>query len=61
MERNAYEDDFLDSVENVESSIQLTSEQQVAVDEIVSDLNLKTFKTRLLSGVTGSGKTEVYF
>ena len=61
VERNAYEDDFLDSVENVESSIQLTSEQQVAVDEIVSDLNLKTFKTRLLSGVTGSGKTEVYF
>ena len=29
--------------------------------KLVQDLNKKAFHTRLLSGVTGSGKTEVYF
>jgi primosomal protein N' (replication factor Y) len=37
----------------------LTAEQRVAVDKIGAELG-KGFKTFLLSGVTGSGKTEVY-
>ncbi|MCB1115853.1 MAG: DEAD/DEAH box helicase family protein, partial [Chlamydiia bacterium] len=36
----------------------LKGEQQEALDNILSHLN--TFKTHLIHGVTGSGKTEVY-
>ena len=61
IERVAYEDDFLDSAESVDHRIELTDEQMVAVTEISQDLNKKAFHTRLLCGVTGSGKTEVYF
>jgi primosomal protein N' (replication factor Y) len=61
IERVAYEDDFLDSAESVDHTIELTDEQKVAVTEISLDLNKKAFHTRLLCGVTGSGKTEVYF
>ena len=61
IERVAYEDDFLDSAETVDHTIELTDEQKVAVTEISLDLNKKAFHTRLLCGVTGSGKTEVYF
>ncbi|MAK46142.1 MAG: primosomal protein N' [Opitutae bacterium] len=61
VERVAYEDESPDSSMKVPSNIQLTTEQKKAASEIIDDLNLKTFKTRLLSGVTGSGKTEVYF
>ena len=61
IERVAYEDDFLDSAETVDHTIELTEEQKVAATEISLDLNKKTFHTRLLCGVTGSGKTEVYF
>lgn len=39
------------------SSIQLNSEQQKAVDEIT---HTQAYKTILLHGITGSGKTEVY-
>lgn len=61
VERVAYEDEFLDSAEQVDQSIKLTDEQNIAVEEICCDLDTYKFKTRLLSGVTGSGKTEVYF
>ncbi|MDA7757457.1 primosomal protein N' [Opitutales bacterium] len=61
VERVAYEDEFLDSAEQVDQSIKLTDEQNIAVEEICRDLDTYKFKTRLLSGVTGSGKTEVYF
>ena len=39
----------------------LTSEQEAAVKEIYVAINSKQNKTFLLHGVTGSGKTEVYF
>ncbi len=61
VERVAYEDDFLDSADHVITKIELTKEQEAAVSEISQDLKEKSFITRLLSGVTGSGKTEVYF
>lgn len=40
--------------------IELNEEQQKAVDKIVSDYDKEEFKTYLIHGVTGSGKTEVY-
>ncbi len=38
----------------------LHAQQQSALDAISGPLNLSTFQTFLLHGVTGSGKTEVY-
>lgn len=38
----------------------LTGEQKVALDKIVADIEANNFRTHLLYGVTGSGKTEVY-
>jgi len=43
------------------SDIQLTSEQNQALTTIRSSLKTEEFETHLLHGVTGSGKTEVYF
>jgi primosomal protein N' (replication factor Y) len=41
-------------------SLLLTKQQQNVVDEVLSVLNQNKFKTFLLHGVTGSGKTQVY-
>ncbi len=38
----------------------LTDAQQLALDELTAALERRTFARRLLFGVTGSGKTEVY-
>jgi len=38
----------------------LTGEQQLALDRITSSVDRDEFKTFLLFGITGSGKTEVY-
>ncbi len=40
---------------------QLTGEQQQAVDAVSGALQRNSFEAHLLHGVTGSGKTEVYF
>lgn len=40
--------------------VKLTSEQQAAADELVRKIG-NGFRVTLLNGVTGSGKTEVYF
>jgi len=39
----------------------LSDEQQIAADHIIVKQRLGTHQTILLEGVTGSGKTEVYF
>ncbi len=58
--RSAY-DDELAKCEVVSGEVPvLNDEQSVAFADISADLDSKSFKTRLLYGVTGSGKTEVY-
>ena len=39
----------------------LSDEQQRAADALIADVAARSFKPTLLDGVTGSGKTEVYF
>ncbi len=42
------------------AKVDLTDEQQVATDALISGVASKAYGTTLLKGVTGSGKTEVY-
>ena len=42
-------------------SVQLNAEQQNAADKIGCDINAGGFSVNVLDGVTGSGKTQVYF
>jgi len=44
----------------LQADLKLNSEQQVALDEILSALREQRHDTFLMRGVTGSGKTEVY-
>ena len=60
VERKAYDDEFEDFQGKVRSEITLTPQQSKAAKEIIADLKNKQFGVRLLLGVTGSGKTEVY-
>lgn len=56
-------DTHLDSTavpEWTKQQVDLTQDQLHAVAKIVSDMNSSEFRTHLLHGVTGSGKTEVY-
>ena len=58
--RSAF-DDELANAELVKSKpLELNQEQQKAYNDIVEDIATNTFQTRLLYGITGSGKTEVY-
>lgn len=54
-------DIVLDSCGESMNIFRLTSEQEAAVKEISYAMDSKQNKTFLLHGVTGSGKTEVYF
>jgi primosomal protein N' (replication factor Y) len=60
-ERIAYEDELGDQETVVtETRPVLTDEQDAAVTAIHKAISAQTFSVRLLHGVTGSGKTEVY-
>ena len=59
--RVAYCDELMDSVEEVYTEVKLTDEQSKASGEIKESLKANSFSTHLLLGITGSGKTEVYF
>ncbi|MBI1301854.1 MAG: primosomal protein N' [Alphaproteobacteria bacterium] len=41
--------------------VDLSEDQQAAADELCTDVKSGAFSTTLLDGVTGAGKTEVYF
>jgi len=59
--RVAYSDDLKDSTDEVYTEVKLTDEQSKASQEIKDNLKKDRFSTHLLLGITGSGKTEVYF
>lgn len=59
--RVAYGDDLMDSGDQVYAEVELTDEQSKASSEIKESLKTNRFSTHLLLGITGSGKTEVYF
>ena len=46
---------------NDAGNIVLNTEQQVAADKIGTAINAGGFSVHLLDGITGSGKTQVYF
>lgn len=54
--RREAEYDFPEAKKN----IRLNTEQQNAADKIIASIDKNEFKTYLLFGVTGSGKTQVY-
>lgn len=58
--RSAF-DDELAKAELVSSAPhKLNDQQRAAFDAIIGDISQNKFQTRLLYGVTGSGKTEIY-
>ncbi len=60
VERVAYADDHAEGEHVAALPHALNPEQQAAVDALAADLGRGGFAVRLLFGVTGSGKTEVY-
>lgn len=59
IQRSAF-DDPLGASEETVCEHTLNGEQTAALNDILSDISSRQFRPRLLYGVTGSGKTEVY-
>ena len=59
--RTAYDDEFSVGDEVAREPPVLTQEQEEAAVDLVECVKSDEFVVRLLQGVTGSGKTEVYF
>ena len=60
-ERRAYDDELAEGEQVCGSGFVLTDEQECALDDINQTIETGEFRAHLLHGVTGSGKTEVYF
>ncbi len=60
VERIAYADDWATGEVVAAVPPQLNSQQRVAVEGVLAELEARHFGVVLLHGVTGSGKTEVY-
>ena len=58
-EKNIYRDPFGEPIAP-DTPPPLTTEQQHAVEQVVAALGTGSYNAFLLSGITGSGKTEVY-
>ncbi|WP_445479619.1 primosomal protein N' [Lysinibacillus irui] len=59
IQEEVFRDPFTKEVSRTQA-LQLTDEQQVALQAITTAMEQQTAETFLLHGVTGSGKTEVY-
>ena len=62
IERNPLDEKDIETIQKREKTenLKLTEEQQEAYQKIAQEMNHKGYRTFLLYGVTGSGKTEIY-
>lgn len=61
VQRVAYDDDLAGAEFAAEKPVQLNAEQKSGVASISKSMEAGKYASHLLKGVTGSGKTEVYF